>query len=138
MELKPEDPGRRHLMPYPMELGSPAFQPVAVLEEKDKSINVARAHAAQEYERIMQQAEVLIKLAKALQYRLNMSERVANSDWSFIECYGVKYYLYLNDNTEKETLSLISPSDWYKCPDHLHYQDTVRKQGDCTWIEVFE
>jgi len=139
MELKPEDYDNRYLMPYPMDVGSPAFQPITVTQVKDQSINVARAHAAQEYDRIMEQAEILIKQAKQLQDRLNMSERVIASDWNFAEKHGINYYLYLNTKTNRELLSLIAPSDWNNnCPEHLQYQATVQKQGDSTWAEVFE
>jgi hypothetical protein len=139
MELLPEDPDRRHALPYPMELGSPAFQPIAIAEAKDLSINTARAHAQQEYDRIMEQAAVLIRQAQALQDRLTMSERVIAADWGFAERHGTNYYLYLNTHTGRETLSLIAPADWQgRCPDHLQYQATVQKQGDSTWAEVTE
>jgi len=139
MELLPEDPERRHSLPYPMELGSPAFQPIAVAEAKDLSINTARAHAQQEYDCIMEQAAVLMRQAQALQDRLSMSERVIAADWSFAERHGINYYLYLNINTRRETLSLIAPGDWHgRCPEYLQYQATVCKQGDSTWAEVFE
>ena len=70
MDLSKEDGDRRNSLPYPMELGSPAFAPVPVEREKDVILNVGRMHAQQEYDRIMQQVEVLKQQADALQQRL--------------------------------------------------------------------
>ena len=59
MDLTPEDAARRASLPYPMELGAPSFAPVPVEQEKDIILNVGRLHAKQEYDRIMEQVEVL-------------------------------------------------------------------------------
>ena len=76
MRIENTDPDRHNSIEYPMEVGAPKFAPVPVLEEKDKAINIARAHANQEYERIMEQASVLMRQAKALRARLDATEMV--------------------------------------------------------------
>jgi hypothetical protein len=80
MRIEDKDPDRHNAIEYPMEVGAPKFAPVPIKEEKDKAINIARAHANQEYDRIMEQAAVLMRQAKAFgKYRL-----VQNSpqEWS--------------------------------------------------------
>jgi hypothetical protein len=43
----------RNITPYPTEAGGPAFDLVPVTRQKDIMLNVARIHAQQEYDRIM-------------------------------------------------------------------------------------
>ena len=61
MRIEDTDPARHAGIEYPMEVGSPAFAPIKIVEEKDKAVNIARQNAKQEYERIMEQAEILMK-----------------------------------------------------------------------------
>jgi len=50
MRIEDKDPDRHNAIEYPMEVGAPKFAPVPIKEEKDKAINIARAHANQEYD----------------------------------------------------------------------------------------
>ena len=49
----------RNVTPYPTEVGGPAFDLIPVEKQKDIMVNVARMHAQQEYNRIMELVEVL-------------------------------------------------------------------------------
>ena len=71
-----------------MEVGAPVFAPIKVVEEKDKAVNVARQNAKLEYDRIMEQAEVLMRQARALQARLDATEMVHRSKFSFNPLHG--------------------------------------------------
>jgi ribosome recycling factor len=63
MRFEPEDPERRNMLPYAMDIGAPKFDLVPVTQQKDIMLNVARLHAQQEYDRIMELVKVLQKQA---------------------------------------------------------------------------
>ena len=74
MDLTKEDGDKRNSLPYPMELGSPAFAPIDVKKEKDVLYNAGKLHAKQEYDRIMEQVEVLRRQAESLENRIKVSD----------------------------------------------------------------
>jgi len=88
MRIEDTDPARHAGIEYPMEVGAPVFAPIKVVEEKDKAVNVARQNAKLEYDRIMEQAEVLMKQARALQARLDATEMVHGAKFSFNPIHG--------------------------------------------------
>ncbi|MCX7245342.1 MAG: DUF2452 domain-containing protein [Burkholderiales bacterium] len=120
-----------------MEVGSPAFAPIKIVEEKDKAINVARQNAKQEYERIMEQAEILMKQARALQARLDATELVHRAKFSFNPIHGKIYHLYFDKRNSENILIQSSPSEW-SCgiPENWTYSMAVKKLGDSTWALV--
>jgi len=67
----------RSSSPYPTELGSPSFDLVEVQQQKDLMRNVARMHAQQEYDRIMEMVEVLKKQADNIQRRIAITDAAA-------------------------------------------------------------
>jgi hypothetical protein len=120
-----------------MEVGSPAFAPIKIVEEKDKAVNVARQNAKQEYERIMEQAEILMKQARALQARLDATELVHRAKFSFNPIHGKIYHLYFDKRNSENILIQSGPSEW-SCgiPANWTYSMAVKKLGDSTWALV--
>ncbi len=128
-----------HSKEYPMEVGAPVFAPVAVTEEKDRSLNVAKIHAKQEYERIMEQVDVLRKQAESLMRRLDVTHIVHATDCTFNPLFNVPYYIYNNTYKEKNVMMHMGPQEWSSgTPDHLHFIVAVRKKGDSTWEEIVD
>ena len=137
MDLSKEDGDRRNSLPYPMELGSPAFAPVPVEQEKDVILNVGRMHAQQEYDRIMQQVEVLKQQADALQQRLHVSEIMHGVKYGLQPRHGKTYYVYFNSLKNEHWLSMNHPHHWCAGPGEQHtYVMAVKMLGDSTWQEV--
>jgi hypothetical protein len=120
-----------------MEVSAPVFAPIKVLEEKDKAVNIARQNAQLEYDRIMEQAEVLVKQAKALQARLDATEMVHAAKFSFNPIHGKVYHLYIDQKNQTNILIQNGPNDW-SCgvPQHWTYSYAVKKLGDSTWAIV--
>jgi hypothetical protein len=137
MRIEDSDPARHAGIEYPMEVGAPVFAPIKVVQEKDKAVNVARQNAKQEYERIMEQAEVLMKQAKALQARLDATEMVHSAKFGFNPIHGKIYYLYYDERNAVNVLIQNGPQDW-SCgiPGGWTYSMTVKKLGDSTWAVV--
>lgn len=136
MELDEHDPMRRSSLPYPMELGSPAFAPIAIGKEKDILLNVSKLNAKQEYDRIMEQVNVLKRQAEALMNRMQVSEIMHKCVYHFRVVHGRCYYLYFNNYKNDNVLSPIAPNEWSAFPLHYRYIMTVRLMGDSTWEKV--
>ncbi|MBU3615260.1 DUF2452 domain-containing protein [Polynucleobacter sp. Latsch14-2] len=139
MRIEDTDPARHAGIEYPMEVSAPVFAPIKVVEEKDKAVNVARQNAKLEYDRIMEQAEVLMRQAKALQARLDATEMVHSAKFSFNPLHGKTYYLYYDARNAVNLLIQNSPKDW-SCgiPGNWTYSMAVKKLGDSTWAVVEE
>ena len=128
-----------HSKEYPMEVGAPVFAPVAVTEEKDRSLNVAKLHAKQEYERIMEQVNVLKEQAESLMRRLDVTHIVHSTDCCFNPLFTKIYYIYNNTYQNKNQMMMMGPHEWSSgVPDHLEFIVAVRKKGDSTWEEVVD
>ena len=136
MELDEHDPMRRSSLPYPMELGSPAFAPIAIEKEKDILLNVSKLNAKQEYDRIMEQVNVLKRQAEALANRMQVSEIMHRCKYGFKVVHGHYYYVYFNSYKNENVLSINAPNSWSALPGHYTYIMTVRLMGDSTWEEV--
>jgi Protein of unknown function (DUF2452) len=139
VRIEDTDPARHAGIEYPMEVSAPVFAPIKVVEEKDKAVNVARQNAKLEYDRIMEQAEVLMKQAKALQARLDATEMVHRAKFSFNPLHGKTYYLYYDERNAVNLLIQNAPHDW-SCgiPKNWTYSMAVKKLGDSTWAVVEE
>ena len=138
MDFDEHDPMRRSSLPYPMELGSPAFAPIAIEKEKDILLNTGRLNAKQEYDRIMEQVNVLKRQAEALQNRMQVSEIMHHCEYSLRVVHGNLYYVYYNTYKNKNVLSMNAPNRWsgISAPAHYTYIMTVRLMGDSTWEQV--
>ena len=130
----------RNSSEYPVEVGSSFFAPVKVEEQKDLALNVAREHAKQEYDRIMQMVEILQEQAKALVDRLDASELVHSAEFSIITTHNRSYHIYFDSTKDKNVLSPIGPTEWCsgRPVEHLRFVSSVRKKGDSTWEYVDE
>jgi hypothetical protein len=136
MEFDALDPLRRSNLPYPMELGSPAFFPVEIEKEKDIIHNAGKLHAKQEYDRIMEQVNVLKRQADELVNRMHVSELMHSCVYGIKVVHGKIYHVYRDDYKNHNTLSINSPGSWTAFPGHYTYIMSVRLMGDSTWEEV--
>jgi hypothetical protein len=137
MDITKEDADKRHSLPYPMELGSPFFAPVEVEKEKDVLLNISKQHAKEEYDRIMEQVEVLRRQADSLMNRLEVSEIMYACKYGFTPVHGSIYYVYYDSYNKNNCLSPIHPDCWTAGPTELlSFVMAVRLRGDSSWQEV--
>lgn len=137
MDLSKDDMDRRHSLPYPMEVSAPAFAPVPVQQAKDVILNQGRLHAQQEYERIMEQVEVLKRQADALTNRMAVSEMMHECVYGFKPVHGKIYYVYFDSYKQRHWLCHNHPDGWCAGPgEHNSFVMAVRMMGDSTWEEV--
>ena len=127
----------RSTTPYPVEVGGPKFDLVPVTKQKDIMVNVARMHAKQEYNRIMELVEVLQRQANEIQRRLDITDQVHSAKYDFQLYHGQIYWLLYDSRHQCTRLSINGPNDW-SCgkPETYEYICQVKWLGDYTWVEV--
>lgn len=139
MELDPKDPERRNSLTYPMEIGAPKFDLVPVTKQKDIMLNVARLHAQQEYERIMEVVRVMQKQADQIKRRIEITDAVHAAEYQFQVYHNQIYWIAFDHKINRTRLCHQGPKDWTTgAPEHYDYMGRVKWLGDYTWIEVDE
>lgn len=129
----------RNVTSYPTEVGGPKFDLIPVEKQKDIMVNVARMHAQQEYDRIMQLVAVLQRQAAELKRRLDITDMVHAAKYEFQVYHGKIYWLAFDHNKDNTILCHLGPNDWATAaPTYYEYICQVKWLGDYTWIEVKE
>ena len=127
----------RNVTPYATSTLGPKFELVPVTEQKDIMLNVARMHAEQEYNRIMEMVAVLQRQADEIKRRLYITDMVHAAKYDFQIAHGNIYWLLLDTQKQITRLSILGPDDWSTAaPTHYEYIGRVKWLGDYTWIEV--
>lgn len=127
----------RNVTPYATSTLGPKFELVPVTEQKDIMLNVARMHAEQEYNRIMEMVAVLQKQADEIKRRLYITDMVHAAKYDFQIAHGNVYWLLMDTEKQITRLSILGPDDWSSSPPaHYEYIGRVKWLGDYTWIEV--
>jgi hypothetical protein len=127
----------RNVTPYATSTLGPKFDLVPVERQKDIMLNVARMHAQQEYNRIMELVTVLQRQADEIKHRLDITDMVHAAKYDFQIAHGNTYWLVLDTRKQITRLSILGPDDWATAkPQHYDYIAKVKWLGDHTWIEV--
>lgn len=127
----------RNVTPYPTESSSPKFDLIPVEKQKDIMVNVARLHAQQEYDRIMELVSVLQKQAEQIKRRLEITDMVHSAKYDFQIAHGNTYWLVYDNNKNCTRLAITGPEDWFTGkPESYDYICKVKWMGDYTWLEV--
>ena len=127
----------KNVTPYPTEVGGPKFDLIPVEKQKDIMVNVARMHAEQEYNRIMELVKVLSKQAADIKRRLEITDAVHSAKYDFQIYHGQCYWLAYDTKINGTRLLTLGPSDWTTgIPDYYNYICQVKWLGDYTWVEV--
>lgn len=123
--------------PYPTEVGGPKFDLIPVEKQKDIMVNVARMHAKQEYNRIMDLVKVLQKQADEIKRRLEVTDAVHAAKYDFQIYHGQIYWLVYDERKNFTRLVTNGPKDWSTgAPKEYNYICKVKWLGDHTWIET--
>jgi hypothetical protein len=127
----------RNITPYATEAGGPRFDLVPVTKQKDIMLNVARLHAQQEYDRIVDLVRVLEGQAQQIKRRLEITDMVHAAVYNFQIAHGNIYWLVYDKRKDFTRLSINGPDDWATgIPEGYEYITQVKWLGDHTWIEI--
>ena len=122
---------------YAVTVGGPKFDLVPVTQQKDIMLNVARLHAQQEYNRIMDLVIVLQKQANQIKRRLEITDAVHAATYSFQVYHNQIYWLVFDSQILNTRLTPMGPNSWTTgIPEHYEYIARVKWLGDYTWQEV--
>jgi len=129
----------RNTTEYPVDVGAPKFDLVPVTKQKDIMLNVARLHARQEYDRIMELVNVLQRQAEGIKKRLDLTDQVHSAVYSFQLYHNQCYWLAFDARKQITILTIHGPNDWSTgAPSEYQYIARVKWLGDHTWVEVDE
>ena len=127
----------RNVTPYATEAGGPQFDLVPVEKQKDIMLNVARMHAQQEYDRIMELVSVLERQAAQIKRRLEITDAVHAAEYQFQIAHGKNYWLVYDSRKNINRLCMRGPEGWSSGPpEDYQYIAQVQWLGDHSWIEV--
>lgn len=125
----------RNVTPYPTESSGPKFDLVPVERQKDLMLNVARMHAKQEYDRIMELVGVLQRQADQIKRRLEITDSVHGAHYQFQLYHGHCYWLAWEKSKNRTVLLHHGPNDSL-VTEGYEYIARVKWLGDHTWVEV--
>ena len=127
----------RSAVPYATESSGPKFDLVPVEKQKDIMLNVARMHAQQEYDRIMELVSVLERQAQQIKRRLEITDAVHAAEYQFQIAHGKNYWLVYDTRKNINRLCMRGPEGWSSGPpEDYQYIAQVQWLGDHSWIEV--
>jgi hypothetical protein len=124
--------GELHNAPYALTVTSPKIEPV------DKRLLKANAHESMQHQAEQQilmlkkQAELLIKQAKAIEERLELSHAIYKADINFEPVINGIYHLYQKEDGS-QVLSMVAPYEWGRTTPYSQFLHTVRLLADKTW-----
>lgn len=128
-----ENPG---LLPYAHTSGSAVIRPEDKGRIRGNAMTAMYDQTDRQMEQLRQQMETLVRQAKSLDQRMQISEVIYQADIPFQPIIHHIYYLYRRKTEGTHLISMISPAEWGKKAPYEHLA-TVRLLGDHTW-EVME
>lgn len=128
-----ETPG---LLPYAHTAGGAVIRPEDKGRIRGNAMTAMYDQTDRQMEQLRQQMETLVRQAKSLDQRMQVSEVIYQAELPFQPVIHHIYHLYQRKSDGSPVLSMIAPAEWgRKMP--YEYLATVRLLGDHTW-EVLE
>ena len=129
-----ENPG---LIAYPHNIGSIVIKPEDTGKIKSRALMAMREQTNTQLLQIQKQAELLAQQAKAIQRRVEISEKIYTAEISNEPFVGHTYHLYKTD--DRYRLMLIGPNEWGRSKrENLEFISSVRLLSDHTWEIIDE
>ncbi|RZS97430.1 DUF2452 domain-containing protein [Cecembia calidifontis] len=125
------------LLPYAHQSGS------AIIKPEDKGKITGRAVAAMHSQtdmqmaQIYQQMQLLADQAKAIQKRVEVSERIYQASISFEPLINHHYFLYEKEDGS-DCMSMVAPEEWGRKKRFSRFIAEVKLLADHTWEIVRE
>ncbi|MBV6443061.1 MAG: DUF2452 domain-containing protein [Haliscomenobacteraceae bacterium CHB4] len=128
-----ETPG---LLPYAHHSGSAIIRPEDKGRIRGNAMTAMYDQTERQMEQLRQQMETLVRQAKSLDQRMQISEVIYQADIPFQPVIHHVYHLYRRKSDGTHVISMIAPAEWGRKEPYEHLA-TVRLLGDHTW-EVLE
>lgn len=124
------------LIEYAHTVGGALIKPEDKGKIKGQSLAAMEDQTSRQFDQIFGQMKTLLDQANQLKKRVEISERIYNSEMGFSPVIGQFYHLYTRaDGTD--FLSMIAPAEWGRSKRWVEYIGSVKLLSDHTW-ELFE
>lgn len=120
------------LLPYAHTAGSAVIRPEDKGQIRGQAMTAMYDQTDRQMEQLRQQMDTLVKQAKSLNTRMQVSEVIYQAEIPFAPVIHHIYHLYSRKSDGTHVLSMISPSEWGR-KNPFEYIATVRLLGDHTW-----
>ena len=129
-----ENPGT---LPYAHHTGSAIVKPEDQGKITGKALAAMQSQTDIQMSQIYQQMQLLAEQAKAIQSRVQYSERIYQAQVSFEPLINHHYFLYQKEDGT-DFLSMISPNEWGRKKGFAKFLAEVKLLADHTWDIVQE
>ncbi len=118
--------------PYALSVNSPKIEPIDKRMVKANAHEAMVHHAEQQMHMLRKQAELLLKQARDIEKRLEISHSIYKADIGFEPVIGGVYHLYERKEGTR-VLSMVAPYEWGREMPFVTYLNTVQLLADRTW-----
>lgn len=120
-----------HTLPYAHHVGGAVIKPIDKGRIKGLAVSAMYEQTNMQLDQIRRQVELLASQAQEIHRRVEISERIYQSEMSFKPLIGHVYHLYTRPNGT-EFLSMIGPEEWGRSAP-VSFQASVKLLADHTW-----
>lgn len=99
---------------------------------KGKAVAAMHDQTDRQFRQLFEQMQTLVQQAHYLKKRVQISERIYQSDMGFSPVINKVYYLY-QKNDQRDVLSLVSPEEWGRSFPYEKFIAEVKLLSDHTW-----
>ena len=132
-EMVTDNPG---LISFPHTVGGAMIKPEDKGKIKGRAVAAMHEQTEMQVKQLYDQMRLLAEQAKAIQKRVEVSERIYQAKMSFEPLISKTYHLYEREDGT-DLLSLIGPKEWGRSKPFKHFIASVKLLADHTW-EVLE
>ncbi len=130
MRLKATD--TPSVLDFAHHVGSALVKPIDAGKLKGRAVAAMHEQSNTQLKQIQEQVALLLTQAKAIQDRVQISERIYLAEMGFEPLIGKVYFLYRKKNGN-DCLSMIAPDQWGRSFPFEKYIATVKLLSDHTW-----
>lgn len=120
-----------HALEYAHSVGGAMIKPMDKGKVKGLAVSAMYEQTDMQINQIKEQIDLLARQARAIQERVEISEKIYLAECGFKPLIGKTYHLY-EKAEQKWVLSMISPDEWGANPPY-EFVSTVKLLADHTW-----
>ena len=120
------------LIAYAHHAGSAIIKPEDKGRIKGNAVAAMHDQTDRQFRQLYRQMQTLIEQAEYLKKRVEVSERIYQTDIPFAPVIGKVYYLYQRSDG-RGVLSMVSPEEWGEKMPYKTFEAKVRLLSDHTW-----
>jgi hypothetical protein len=128
---KPIYDGEASFAPYPLSVSSPQIKPEDKRLVKGTAYEAMQYQANQQIALLRKQAELILQQVKAIEERVQISQKIYEADMRFTPTAGETYHLYRKNG--KSVITMVSPDEWGATMPYDEYIASMKLLADKTW-----